>query len=95
MVWQEVPQKAGELVYSQAKAPVIKTAKVNIPRTAYGRTRTHRGEPAGGKKKLLTFSRNLFIASPFHENANGMARDKRLALEKKAPWRAYARAPAS
>src|SRR5215211_7331577 len=63
MVWQAVPQKVGELVYSQPYTPPAISNTVNIPRTAYGNTNIQRGEPGSGKKNLARRSLNFFIVT--------------------------------
>jgi len=60
IVWQLVPQNAGELVYSHPYAAAVSNIRVNTPRTAYGKTRNHVGVPSGGKKNDLILLRIFF-----------------------------------
>jgi hypothetical protein len=64
IVWHEVPQNSGELVYSQPYAAAVSKINVSNPSVAYGATLSHVGDPAGGKKNLF-IAINIFFINIF------------------------------
>jgi hypothetical protein len=68
MVWQVVPQKDGEFVYSQPTILPETKISVRTPRVTYGRINTLNGESGAGKKNFLSRSRIFLMASPFWES---------------------------